>query len=55
MRSFITCSLHQAQLNDQVKEDEMSRACSKNGGKEECIYDIGGKARRTETTKMTKM
>jgi hypothetical protein len=25
------------QLNDQVKEDEMGRACSMNGGEEECI------------------
>jgi hypothetical protein len=24
-------------LNDQVKEDEMGRACSTNGGEEECI------------------
>jgi hypothetical protein len=23
--------------NDQVKEDEMGRACSTNGGEEECI------------------
>jgi hypothetical protein len=27
MRSFITC-------NDQVKEDEMGRACGTNGGRE---------------------
>jgi hypothetical protein len=26
----------------------MDRACSTNGGKEECIYDTGGKARRKE-------
>jgi hypothetical protein len=24
-------------MNDQVKEDEMGRACSTNGGEEECI------------------
>jgi hypothetical protein len=35
--------------SDQVKEDEMGRACSTNRGEEECIYDIGGKARRKET------
>jgi hypothetical protein len=35
MRSFITCTL--CQVNDQVKEDERGRACSKNGGKDECI------------------
>jgi hypothetical protein len=32
----------------------MSRACSMNGGDEECIYDIGGKAIRKETTRKTK-
>jgi hypothetical protein len=31
----------------------MGRACSTNGGDEECIYDIGGKARRKETTGKT--
>jgi hypothetical protein len=31
----------------------MSRECSTNR-KEECIYDIGGKARRKETTRKTK-
>jgi hypothetical protein len=30
-------------------------ACSMNGGEEECIYDIGGKARRKEITGKTKM
>jgi hypothetical protein len=28
----------------------MGGVCRKNGGKEKCIYDIGGKARREETT-----
>jgi hypothetical protein len=28
----------------------MGRECSKDGGEEECIQDIGGKARRKETT-----
>jgi hypothetical protein len=32
-----------------VAEDEMGRACSTNGGEEECIYDIGGHAGRKET------
>jgi hypothetical protein len=35
-------------------EDEMSRVCSTNGGEEECIYDIGGKARMNETTRKSK-
>jgi hypothetical protein len=34
-------------------EDEMGRAYSMNEGEEECIYNIGGKARRKETTRKT--
>jgi hypothetical protein len=33
VRSFITCT----PKNDQVKEDEMGRACGTNEGEEECI------------------
>jgi hypothetical protein len=32
----------------------MDRACSKNGGEEECRQDIGGRSRRKETTRQTK-
>jgi hypothetical protein len=32
----------------------MDRACSTNGGEEECIEDIGGKAGSKETTGKTK-
>jgi hypothetical protein len=32
----------------------MSRACSTNGGEEERVYVIGGKARGKETTRKTK-
>jgi hypothetical protein len=32
----------------------MDEASSTNGGKEECIWDIGEKARRKETTRKTK-
>jgi hypothetical protein len=32
----------------------MGRVCSTNEGEEECIKDIGGKARRKETTGKTK-
>jgi hypothetical protein len=35
VRNFITCTLRQ---NDQVKEDEMGRACSTNGEKRKCIW-----------------
>jgi hypothetical protein len=37
-----------------VKEYEMGRECSTNGGEEDCILDIGGKARRKWTTRKTK-
>jgi hypothetical protein len=32
-------------MNDEVKENVMGRACNTNGGKEESIYVISGKAR----------
>jgi hypothetical protein len=35
-------------------EDDMSRAYNTNGGDEECVQDISGKARRKETTRKTK-
>jgi hypothetical protein len=38
-----------------VNEDEMGRAYSTNWGEEECMKDIGGKGRKKETTKKTKM
>jgi hypothetical protein len=38
-----------------VKDDEMGRACSTHGGKEECIQDFGGKARMKETTRKIHM
>jgi hypothetical protein len=36
-------------------EDEIGRAWSMNGEEEECIKCIGGKARRKDSTKTTKM
>jgi hypothetical protein len=33
----------------------MGRACSMNGDEDECIQDFGGKARRKQTTRKTKM
>jgi hypothetical protein len=39
--------------NEQVNEDEMDRECSMHGGKDDCIYDIGGKSIRKETTRKT--
>jgi hypothetical protein len=51
MRSFITFTLRHIQ----VQEGEMGRACSTNGGEEECIYDTCRKARMKEATKNTKI
>jgi hypothetical protein len=47
MRSLKTFSLCKINLNDQIKEDAMSSACSTNWEEkkeEECMKDIGGKA-----------
>jgi hypothetical protein len=54
MRNFITFTLFPVYLNDKIKANEMGKACSTSGGEEECIEDIGGKARRKETTGKTK-
>jgi hypothetical protein len=40
--------------NDEVREDEMGRACSTKGREAERIYDIGEKARSKENTRKTK-
>jgi hypothetical protein len=40
--------------NDKVEEDELSRACSSNGRRENHIYIIYGKARRKDTTRKIK-
>jgi hypothetical protein len=42
MRSFITCTLLQVQ-SDQVREDEMCRACSTNGEKRNAHRILVGK------------
>jgi hypothetical protein len=34
--------------------DEMGRVCNMNGGEEECVQVIGGKARKKETIRKTK-
>jgi hypothetical protein len=33
----------------------MGKECSTNGGEEECMLNIGGKARMKETTRKTKL
>jgi hypothetical protein len=40
--------------NDQLEDDEMDRAGNTNVEEEECIQDIGGEARKKETTRKTK-
>jgi hypothetical protein len=52
----VSYSIHRPNIIRMIKteENEMDRACSTNGGVEECIWDIGGKARREETTGKTK-
>jgi hypothetical protein len=37
-----------------VKEDEMGRECSMQGGENECIYDFGGKSRTLEESEKGK-
>jgi hypothetical protein len=39
--------------NDQIKEDEICRACSMNGGEEEYVYDFGRKGQRKEASRIT--
>jgi hypothetical protein len=39
--------------NNQVKEDGMGRTFSTNEGKEDCIWDTGGRVRRKDTTRKT--
>jgi hypothetical protein len=41
-------------MNNQVKEDEMGGPCSTNGGEEERVWIIGGKAKWKDTTRKTK-
>jgi hypothetical protein len=50
-------NLHNGELHNLCPLSSMIRTIqsySTNGGVEECIYDIGGKARRKETTRKTK-
>jgi hypothetical protein len=42
---------HKYKWNDQVKEDEMDRACSKCRGEDEYMQNIRGKASREATTR----
>jgi hypothetical protein len=51
----ITWSFAKYNKNNQVEEDEMGGACSTNGGEEEGVQVIGGKARGKETATKTKM
>jgi hypothetical protein len=46
--------LAKSDVNDQLTEHEMDRACSTNGVEKERVYSIGGIARGKETTGKTK-
>jgi hypothetical protein len=50
MRSFVICTFNQ-KLGDQIKEDELSGACSTHGRDEICIQYSGLKTE--ETTRKT--
>jgi hypothetical protein len=47
-------NLYSSPSTNRIIEDEMGRECSKNRGEEECMYDIGGKARKKETIRKIK-
>jgi hypothetical protein len=55
--SFTTFTAHQMydNLNDQVKEDELGRACTMHGREDECLQGFGCKTRMEETTSKTLM
>jgi hypothetical protein len=41
--------------NDEIKENEVDRNCSTNDGREKCIWDVGGKALKKDTSNNAKM
>jgi hypothetical protein len=51
--SFLAVPNHQLALAGERKK-EMGRACSTNGVEAECMYEVGGKSRRNETSRKTK-
>jgi hypothetical protein len=52
----VTNNLHKPRTwaDSLIEEDEMGGPCSTNGGEEERVQIIGGKARGRETTRKTK-
>jgi hypothetical protein len=54
MRNFIICTHRQISLADQVKANEVGRACGTHGRGKKSVQGFGGKARRKETTGKTK-
>jgi hypothetical protein len=50
MRSFVTCTLHQILLGEQIKEYEMGAACSAHGRDDKCVQNIGRETWMKETT-----
>jgi hypothetical protein len=54
VRSMYRASSLRVVRKDISEYKYMGGACSTNGGEDECLQDIGGKARRKETTGKTK-
>jgi hypothetical protein len=55
MRSFITCTLHHLQLKRSNQEGREGHDIWHERGKDESIWDIGGKAKRKEVSKNTEI
>jgi hypothetical protein len=50
----VLIKINKEYITSAISPCQMGRACSTNGGEEECILDIGGKARKKETTRNTR-
>ena len=49
-RSFMICTAHPKLLGEQIRKDEIGRACGTYGGQDMCILDFGGQTWGKETT-----
>jgi hypothetical protein len=52
--TLVLGSLRIIAADNESKEDEMCGACSMNGGEEERVWVVGGKARGKEASRKTK-
>jgi hypothetical protein len=48
LRSFIICSLHNYYFGDEIKKDEMGRACCMHGSYAKCVQNFNRKKSREE-------